>query len=72
MGYLFAIYPDQPLPEIPNPLRIAEEPLKLQLQSLLDTVYEDRRYAQTLDYESELEPAFDAADREVVKRIVGE
>lgn len=54
--YLFPISLRHSLPEIPIPLRRGETPVKLPLQSLLDSVYSDGRYAKTLDYSQPLDP----------------
>jgi len=55
-GYLFPIHLTEPLPEIPIPLRPADPPVKLQLQPLLDRVYQNGRYGRTLDYHHPLDP----------------
>lgn len=61
-GYLFPIRLTESLPEIPIPLRPADPPVKLKLQPLLDRVYENGRYARTLDYHRALDPPLDGED----------
>lgn len=61
-GYLFPIQLMEPLPEIPVPLRPADLPVKLELQPLLDRVYQNGRYGRTLDYRQPLEPPLDGED----------
>jgi hypothetical protein len=61
-GYLFPISLRHSLPEIPIPLRRGETPVKLPLQSLLDSVYSDGRYGTTLDYSQPLDPPLSEED----------
>lgn len=61
-GYLFPISLREPLPEIPIPLRPSEKPVRLALQALLSSVYEDGRYAQTINYRLPLDMPLDGED----------
>jgi hypothetical protein len=61
-GYLFPIPLRQPLPQIPIPLRPAEQPVQLRLQSLFEDVYQDGRYDQTIDYSQPLDPPLQSDD----------
>jgi hypothetical protein len=61
-GYLYPITLRQPLPEIPIPLRPKDKPVPLPLQTLLEAVYEDGRYDQTIDYGQPLHPPLSADD----------
>ena len=45
-----------PLPVIPIPLREDEEPVDLDLQDIVSTIYETASYEQTLDYTEQLRP----------------
>ncbi|HSU65960.1 MAG TPA: DUF4058 family protein [Tepidisphaeraceae bacterium] len=62
VGYLFPIHLCEPLPSIPIPLRDADKPVQLVLQQLLDAVYEDGRYDQTLNYAEPLDPPLSDKD----------
>jgi hypothetical protein len=61
-GHLFPITLRQPLPEIPIPLRTIDKPIGLALQPLLDAVYTDGRYDDTIDYSKDPDPPLDDAD----------
>jgi hypothetical protein len=61
-GSLYPIDLRHPLPEIQIPLRPSDQPLRLPLQPLLDTVYADGRYDQTIDYAKDPDPPLDDAD----------
>jgi hypothetical protein len=63
-GYLFPMTFRQPLPDVPVPLRPTDTPAALPLQKMVDTVYEDGRYGQTIDYGKPPTPPLDRADRE--------
>ena len=56
VGYLFPITLRHPLPDVPIPLRTADKPVPLPLQSLFETAYEDGRYRQTIKYSAALNP----------------
>lgn len=74
VGYLFPIGLRDPLPSIPVPLRPEDQLIRLPLQPLLDTVYEDGRYDQTLDYTRPLDPPLagdDAAWADELVRAAG-
>jgi hypothetical protein len=47
----------QPLPPIPVPLTRPDTDLRLELQPLIVSVYEESRYAQSIDYRKPLSPA---------------
>jgi len=61
-GYLFPIGLREALPEVPLPLRPGEAPVRLPLQPLLDSAYEDGRYDRTIDYARPLDPPLAAED----------
>ena len=61
-GYLFPVSLRDPLPEIPIPLRPSDRPVRLALQPLLASVYEDGRYEQTLDYRHPLDHVLEGDD----------
>ena len=61
-GYLFPISLREPLPEIPIPLRPSDKLVRLMLQPLLTSVYEDGRYERTLDYRLPLEQPLEGED----------
>ena len=61
-GYLFPISLREPLPQIPIPLRPSDKPVRLALQPLLVSVYEDGRYQQTVNYHLPLEAPLDGDD----------
>jgi hypothetical protein len=70
-AYVFPIHLTDPLPEIPVPLRPADPPVKLQLQPLIERVYQNGRYGRTLDYRQPLDPPFDGDDDAQVRLILG-
>ena len=52
------------LPVLPVPLRSPDPDVPLDVQAALDTIYDDARYALTINYDSgPPEPSFSAADR---------
>ena len=55
-AYLFPINVSDPLPAIPLPLRPGDAKVMLPLGELVDAVYLDGRYGDTLDYSELLEP----------------
>ncbi|MFQ5859609.1 MAG: DUF4058 family protein, partial [Anaerolineae bacterium] len=58
------LYPfnlNEPIPEIPIPLRAAEEEPTLALSALLTKVYDEVRYDLRIDYTAEPEPPLDPA-----------
>jgi hypothetical protein len=70
-AYLFPISLREPLPEIPIPLRSTDEPVKLRLQDLIDAVYADGRYEQTIDYSRSLDaPALDGEEAMWVEKLL--
>jgi hypothetical protein len=69
-GYLFPIKLQETLPEIPIPLRSTEQPLQLPLQPLLDAVYADGRYDQTIDYARPLDPPLEAEEQDWAARLL--
>jgi hypothetical protein len=71
VAYLFPIALRDPLPEIPVPLRPTDEPAKLRLQDLIDAVYADGRYDQTIDYARSLvEPALQGEEAAWVEEML--
>jgi hypothetical protein len=69
-AYLFPIHLTEPLPEIPVPLRPSDSPIKLQLQSLIERVYQNGRYGRTLDYRRPLDPPLDGEDATQAQTIL--
>ena len=61
-GYLFPVSLRAPLPSVPVPLRPGDEPVPLPLQTLLDAVYEDGRYGDTINYADPPDPPLDPED----------
>lgn len=58
---------DRPLPPIPVPLSPPDADLTLDLQPLIDTVYELSHYARALDYNKPLKPPLTAEEQQWVK-----
>ena len=58
---LYVLALRQRLPVVPIPLRERESPVKLDLQALVEQVYETGRY-DDLDYRAELNPPLAAED----------
>ena len=69
-AYLFPIALGEPLPEIPIPLRPADLPARLPLQSLLNAVYDDGRYEVTIDYAQPLAPPLGPEDAGIAERVL--
>ena len=69
--YLFPIHLRDALPDVPIPLRAADQPATLSLGNVVATVYEDGRYGTRLDYRRPLRPAMDAGDAAWVASVVG-
>jgi|SRR5579863_8473191 len=61
-GYLYPISLREPLPEIQIPLRPSDKRVRLALQPLLASVYDDGRYDQTIDYRMPLEQPVEEED----------
>ena len=61
-GYLFPVSLRGPLPEIPIPLRPSDQQVRLALQPLLDSVYHDGRYEQTVNYRLPLDDPLEGED----------
>jgi hypothetical protein len=61
-AYLYPITIRQPFPRIPTPLREGDPQVDLDLQQLLQEVYETGRYARTLDYTRPPDPPLDPED----------
>ena len=53
-------YFDRPLPSVPVPLAAPDADLTLDLQPLIDTVYELSRYGRSIDYRKPLKPPLSA------------
>jgi len=58
-AYLFPMPLTQRLPDIPVPLRQDDPRVKLPMQQLMEQVYRNGRYATTLDYRQQCDPALD-------------
>ena len=61
-SYLFPLPLRSQLGDIPIPLRATDKVVDLKLQQLIDTVYEDGRYEETIDYGEPLDPALPEED----------
>jgi hypothetical protein len=70
-GYLFPIPLRLPLPEIQIPLRASDKPVRLALQPLMNSVYDDGRYKQTIDYRVPLDPPLDPNDVTWANELIG-
>lgn len=70
-GYLFPISLREPLPEIPIPLRPVEKPVRLALQPLLASVYDDGRYEQTVDYRLPLDTPLEGEEAAWADALLG-
>lgn len=51
-----------PIPPVPVPLAKPDADLRLDLQPLIESVYEESRYAQSIDYSRPLSPVLDAEE----------
>lgn len=60
----------QRLAAIPIPLRPTDKDVLLELQPLIDQVYENGRYAEDIDYSEELRPPLEASDAEWAANIL--
>jgi hypothetical protein len=58
----------KPLPRIPVPLAKPDPDLSLDLQPLIETVYEESRYAQSIDYARPLRPPLGPEETAWLKR----
>jgi hypothetical protein len=65
---VYAIPLQQQLPAIRVPLRPGDSDVRLELQPLIDTVYETGRY--DIDYHQQLAPPLGSFDREWVQGLV--
>jgi hypothetical protein len=65
---VYAIPLQRQLPAIRVPLRPGDADVRLELQPLIETVYETGRY--DIDYHKELDPPLGPGDREWVQRLV--
>ncbi len=65
---VYAIPLQQQLPAIRVPLRPGDSDVRLELQPLIDTVYETGRY--DINYHQELDPLLGSGDREWVQGLV--
>jgi len=61
-GHLYPFDLRHSLPEIQIPLRPSDKPLRLPLQPLLNAVYDDGRYDETIDYSKDPDPPLDDPD----------
>ena len=69
-GYLFPIRLQEPMPNIPVPLRPTDVPTPLPLQTMLESVYEDGRYGQTIDYRIPLDPPLSEDEAVIAETIL--
>lgn len=69
-AYLFPIPMQQPLPAIPIPLRPADQPVRLDLQPLIEAVYEDGRYENTLNYADSCDPPLQGTEAEWADQLL--
>lgn len=63
-AYVYPVRLQDSLPEIQIPLRPTDPRLMLPLQPMIESVYTDGRYGQTLDYSRPLDPPLSASDRQ--------
>ena len=61
-------YFDQPLPIIPIPLRKPDPDIPLRLQALIETIYEQGRYGEEIDYARPLDPPLTAQQAAWLKK----
>jgi hypothetical protein len=69
-GYLFPITLRDALPDLPIPLRTEDKPVLLPLQRLLNDVYSDGRYDETIDYSKPLDPPLDGEEAAWVEQVL--
>jgi hypothetical protein len=69
-AYLFPIRLQDQLPKIPVPLREGDGVVRLPLQELFDSAYEDGRYDRALDYSRPLDPPLERGDAEWVEEML--
>jgi hypothetical protein len=71
-GDLYAFSLRQSIPKVPIPLMPGEEPPLLDLQKLLNHVYERGRYHLAIDYQQPLQPALSQADQQWMDKLLKE
>ena len=60
----------QRLPALPIPLRPTDPDVLLELQPLIDQIYEDGRYAEDIDYSEPLRPPLSPAEAEWAAKVL--
>ncbi len=65
-GWAFRLPLTQRLPAIPIPLRPTDQDVLLDLQPLIDQIYENGRYSEDIDYSEPLRPPFSPEEAEWV------
>lgn len=69
-GWAFRLPLTQRLPAIPIPLRSTDQDLQLELQPLIDQIYEKGRYSEDIDYSESLEPPLSPPESEWVAALL--
>ena len=69
-AFLYPIALRDPLPNVEIPLRREDRPVKLPLQALIEAVYTDGRYDQTIDYSRPLDPPLGEEDATWVEQLL--
>ncbi|MFM9965811.1 MAG: DUF4058 family protein [Planctomycetaceae bacterium] len=69
-GWAFRLPLTQRLPAIPIPLRPSDRDVLLELQPLIDQIYDNGRYDEDIDYSEPLEPPLAAEEAEWVASIL--
>lgn len=70
VAYLFPIPLDRPIPDVPVPLRPGDAKVMLPLQRLVQQVYANGRYGQTIDYRRPCEPPLQGGEAERAERLL--
>jgi len=65
---VWPVYFQMPSPSIPVPLAKPDPDIPLDLQPMIDAIYQRSRYERSIDYNKPLTPPLDAADAACVKQ----
>ena len=69
-GWAYRLPLAQRLPALPIPLRPTDRDVLLELQPLIDQIYEDGRYAEDIDYSEPLRPPLSPAEAEWAAKLL--
>ncbi len=69
-GWAYRLPLTQRLPAVPIPLRPTDRDVLLDLQSLIDQIYEKARYAEDIDYSEPLRPPLSPAEAEWAAKLI--